>query len=117
MWRFGKKKPEFASAALTRAYDSRTARSGKPTIWKPGWPAPCESTSMVIRTALIPRVAALPIFESMRGFDPAEVPIRGYLGRLRGVNGVLPIGGSWSSLDQDRVLAFRRRSTSFRYQS
>src|SRR6266550_8558254 len=51
----------------------------------PGWAAPRESTSMVIRTASIPRVAALHTFESMLGVDPAEVPHRGYLGRFRGV--------------------------------
>jgi len=38
---------------------------------------------MVIRTASIPRVAALHTFESMRGVDPAEVPNRGYLGQFR----------------------------------
>lgn len=40
---------------------------------------------MVIRTASIPRVAALHTLESMRDVDPAEVPIRGYLGRFRTV--------------------------------
>jgi hypothetical protein len=40
---------------------------------------------MVIRTASIPRVAALHTLESMRDVDPAEVPHRGYLGRIRRV--------------------------------
>src|SRR5712692_4818516 len=47
---------------------------------KPGWPR-AASTSTTIRTASIPRVAALHTLESMALGDHAEVPHRGYLGR------------------------------------
>src|SRR5947207_7975428 len=55
-----------------------------------GWPSR-ESTSTTIRTASIPRVAALHTFESMACSDHAEVPRRGYLGgRARGKMKAMP---------------------------
>src|SRR5947207_13465591 len=84
MCRGGRKNPLLANAARTREYASRTAASGRPTSVNPGCAEyPPESTSIVIRTASIPSVAALHTFESMLLCDPAEVPHRGYLGTHR----------------------------------
>src|SRR5689334_7927106 len=87
MKRAGMKKPQLFSAAVTRAYASRTDASGSPTSTNPGgweWPA---STSMTRPTASIPSVAALQIFDSMAGFSTRGSPRRrGYLGLLSDCN-------------------------------
>src|SRR5712692_1475174 len=80
MWRGGSQKPQLCRAERTREYASRTAASGSPTRVKPGFAACAESTSMVMRTASMPKVAADHTFESMARGDHAEVPDRGYLG-------------------------------------
>src|SRR5437870_2848427 len=79
MWRGGSQKPQLCSAERTREYASRTAASGSPTSVKPGCAAWAASTSIVMRTASMPSVAADQTLESMV-YGHAKVPHRGYLG-------------------------------------